>query len=118
MEKSAFTTAMKEFLSTANTCFYELELATKELIKNPTKLPDNTIYQVQKEEKVEMTQEQIEEEIIRIAKKSRKIPGKSFTDRVRKQCGLPEKLANETIEKLLKEGKIQEKEPKPSEKAE
>ncbi|EAY15816.1 hypothetical protein TVAG_159890 [Trichomonas vaginalis G3] len=118
METTALTSAMKDFLSTANTCFYELELATKDLLKNPIKLPDNTVYQVQKEEKVEMTQEQIEEEIIRIAKKSRKIPSKSFTDRVKKQCCLPEKLANETIEKLLKEGKIQEKEPKPSEKAE
>ena len=116
METTQFTEVMKDFLVTASQCFSQFELAAKELLQNPTRPLDKTKYQATTETKLEMTQEDIDAKIIELSKKARKIPSQNFTDKVKKECGLTKDLANEAIQRLIKDGSIEEKELKEKEK--
>ena len=122
METTAFTESMKEFVQTAATCFTELELAAKDLLSNPVRPLDNTKYSVTVEKSKVLSEEEIEQKVIESAKRSKsKIPSEHFTKFIKEKTGLTTELANECIQKLLKEGKIEAKEAKerkPKEKTE
>ena len=109
METTQFTEVMKDFLVSASQCFAQFELAAKDLLQNPTRPIDKTKYKATTEAKIEMTPEDIDAKIIELSKKARKIPSQNFTDKVKKECCLTKELANETIQKLIREGSIEEK---------
>lgn len=114
METTEFTTIMKDFLESAATSLKELECAVVDLEKNPVK-SDKTKFTAQTPKKIEMSQDDIDAKIIELSKKARKVPSANFTGKVKKECGLDKTLAEETIQRLIKEGRVQEKEIKEKE---